>query len=164
MGNMKAIRPLASLVIVLLVAGVMSIWDVKTASAALSAAQCKEERRLGLNACKPVVYGRPPSPQCCERIRVTHIECVCPDVTPKIAALIDMNRAVRIIEGCGRRVSPLHENWAGCAIDVFDFWLLSSVMPSSTIHSISEVGEDLWRVTVSGSVAIFNENMGFSMG
>ncbi|XP_048229688.1 uncharacterized protein LOC8283236 [Ricinus communis] len=102
---MKATRRLVSL-FVLLVA-VLSIVEVKTANAAPSAAQCKEERRLGLNACKPVVYGRPPSPQCCQRIRVTHIECVCPVVTPKLAALIDVNRAIRVIEGCGRRV-PRH--------------------------------------------------------
>lgn len=117
MANMKATQPLASLVIVLVVAGAMSIWEVKTASADLSAAQCKEERRLGLNACKPVVYGRPPSPQCCERIRVTHMECVCPDVTPKVAALVDVNRAIRIIEGCGRRV-PRHSK-CGSKLSLF---------------------------------------------
>ncbi|CAL5429580.1 unnamed protein product [Camellia sinensis] len=77
------------------------------ASAALSAAECKEERRVGINACKPVVYGKLPTPECCERVRVSHIECVCPVITPKLAALIDVNRAVRLVEGCGRRV-PRH--------------------------------------------------------
>ncbi|RVW50836.1 hypothetical protein CK203_101836 [Vitis vinifera] len=83
------------------------MWEVKTGSAAPSAAECKEERRLAINACKPVVYGKDPSPACCERARVTHIECVCPVITPKLAALIDVNRAVRLIEGCGRKV-PRH--------------------------------------------------------
>ncbi|XP_058081511.1 uncharacterized protein LOC131229537 [Magnolia sinica] len=74
---------------------------------ALSESQCKEERRLAVNACKPVVYGRLPSPECCERARVTHVECVCPVITPKLAALIDVNRAIRLIQGCGRTV-PRH--------------------------------------------------------
>ncbi|KAB5564159.1 hypothetical protein DKX38_004213 [Salix brachista] len=92
---------------ILLVLVVLGIWGVNRADAALSAAQCKVERRVGLNACKPVIYGKNPSPACCERVRVSHIECVCPDVTPKLAALVDLNRAIRLIEGCGRRV-PRH--------------------------------------------------------
>ncbi|ESR37408.1 hypothetical protein CICLE_v10030379mg, partial [Citrus x clementina] len=71
----------------------------------LSPSQCSEERRLGVNACKPIVYGQPPSPACCQRIRVSHIECVCPAITPKLAAFINVNRVIRLIEGCGRRVS-----------------------------------------------------------
>lgn len=76
--------------------------------AAPSAAECKLERRLGINACKPVLYGNSPSPDCCYRIRVTDIECVCPVITPQLAALVgDVNRAIRIIESCGRSV-PSH--------------------------------------------------------
>ncbi|KAK4843676.1 hypothetical protein QYF36_011365 [Acer negundo] len=52
-------------------------------------------------------YGKLPSLSCCERVRVSHVECVCPLVTPKLAALIDLNCAIRFIEGCGRRV-PRH--------------------------------------------------------
>ncbi|XP_027182928.1 stamen-specific protein FIL1-like [Coffea eugenioides] len=81
--------------------------SAKRASAAPSEAQCRLERKLGINACKPVVYGKPPSADCCERVRVTDIECVCPVITPKLAALIDLNRAIRLVEGCGRRV-PRH--------------------------------------------------------
>ncbi|XP_078172561.1 uncharacterized protein LOC144566419 [Carex rostrata] len=77
------------------------------ARAGLSAAACKAERRVGINACKPVLYGMAPSAQCCERVRVTHIECVCPLVTPKLAALINVDRAVRLVQGCGRQV-PHH--------------------------------------------------------
>ncbi|TYI52381.1 hypothetical protein E1A91_D12G244100v1 [Gossypium mustelinum] len=43
----------------------------------------------------------------CQRVRVTHLECVCPVITPKLAALIDVNRAIRLIQGCGRSV-PRH--------------------------------------------------------
>ncbi|XP_050228620.1 uncharacterized protein LOC126677858 [Mercurialis annua] len=103
--NMNSIRPLVSFFILL--TALFTLSEVKTTSAAPSAAQCQEERTLGLNACKPVVYGRSPSAECCHRIRVSHVECVCPSITPKIAVLIDVNRAVRVVEGCGRRV-PRH--------------------------------------------------------
>lgn len=86
---------------------VLGGWEVKTGSAEMSAAQCKEERRIGINACKPVIYGKNPSAECCLRVRVSHVECVCPVVTPKLAALINLNRAIRLIQGCGRRV-PTH--------------------------------------------------------
>ncbi|XP_021291943.1 uncharacterized protein LOC110422378 [Herrania umbratica] len=99
-------RSLAFMVFVVLAAAAAT-WEVKMAGAELSDAQCKEERNLGINACKPVVYGKLPSPECCQRVRVTHLECVCPVISPQLAALIDVNRAVRLIEGCGRRV-PRH--------------------------------------------------------
>ncbi|XP_057512595.1 uncharacterized protein LOC130794661 [Actinidia eriantha] len=102
----KAIRSWAILVLLVVVVVVVG-WEAKMACATLTDAQCKEERRVGINACKPVVYGKLPSPECCERVRVSHIECVCPVITPKLAALIDVNRAIRLIEGCGRRV-PRH--------------------------------------------------------
>ncbi|XAR70555.1 hypothetical protein NMG60_11027448 [Bertholletia excelsa] len=92
--------------VVVLVA-VIVIGGYEVHGEALSAAQCKEERRLGLNACKPVMYGKLPTPACCERVRVSHVECVCPVITPSLAALVDVNRAIRLIEGCGRKV-PRH--------------------------------------------------------
>ncbi|KAK9198275.1 hypothetical protein WN944_013459 [Citrus x changshan-huyou] len=73
----------------------------------LSPSQCSKERRPGVNACKPIIYGQPPSPACCQRVRVSHVECVCPAITPKLAALINVNSVIRLIEGCGRRV-PRH--------------------------------------------------------
>ncbi|OMP11492.1 hypothetical protein CCACVL1_00489, partial [Corchorus capsularis] len=92
---------------VIVVVAVAGMGEVKTAVAGLSAAQCKQERTLAENACKPVIYGKLPSPECCQRVRVTHLECVCPVITPQLAALIDLNRAIRLIEGCGRKV-PRH--------------------------------------------------------
>lgn len=103
-GN-RSLGLMVLVVIVLLLAGMCEIKII--ASAELSDAQCKEERRIGLNDCKAVLYGKLPTPACCERARVSHIECVCPVITPKLAALIDVNRAIRLIEGCGRRV-PRH--------------------------------------------------------
>ncbi|KAI3691592.1 hypothetical protein L6452_31389 [Arctium lappa] len=80
---------------------------VAASVAAPTAAQCKQERRLAVNACKSVLYGRQPSSFCCQRARVSHVECICPAITPKLAALVDVNRFVKLIQGCGRRV-PRH--------------------------------------------------------
>lgn len=74
---------------------------------AQSAAQCKEERRILVNACKSVITRRPPSAYCCQRLRVTNVNCVCPVITPQLAALIDVNYAIRVIQSCGRQV-PRH--------------------------------------------------------
>ena len=96
------------LLVVVAFMGIMILCcEVEMVSANLSDAQCHEERRVGLNACKPVLAGKLPSAACCQRVRVTHIECVCQVITPKIAALVDINRAIRLVEGCGRRV-PRH--------------------------------------------------------
>ncbi|KAK2967731.1 hypothetical protein RJ640_012957 [Escallonia rubra] len=93
---------------VMLVLTLLAESGLKIATAAApSAAQCKEERRILLNACNQVLYSKPPTPECCQRIRVSHVECVCPVITPKLLALIDVNKAIRLIEGCGRRV-PRH--------------------------------------------------------
>ncbi|KAF5178355.1 hypothetical protein FRX31_032059 [Thalictrum thalictroides] len=99
---MKRVIALTLLVVLL---GLM--WETRKVGALLNESQCKEERRIGINACKPVIHGRLPSPECCERVRVSHVECVCPEITPALAALVDMNRAIRLIQGCGRRV-PRH--------------------------------------------------------
>ncbi|KAF5175104.1 hypothetical protein FRX31_035312 [Thalictrum thalictroides] len=74
--------------------------------AGLNARQCKEERRLSVGACSSVLHGNP-TPQCCYRIRVAHVECVCPVITPQLVAFIDVPRLIRIVQGCGRRV-PRH--------------------------------------------------------
>ncbi|KAF8379184.1 hypothetical protein HHK36_028613 [Tetracentron sinense] len=104
MGGMKGNSWAFMLLFVLLVVGK---WEVKVA--AVTANECKEERRLGTKACRPVVYGSVPSPACCERVRVTRIECVCPFVSPKLADLINanLNHIAKQIEGCGRRL-PSH--------------------------------------------------------
>lgn len=39
------------------------------------------------------------------RVSMSHVECVCLVITPKLAYLIDVNRIIRLIQGCGRRVS-----------------------------------------------------------
>lgn len=94
---------------ILLVMMVLALSELSpTSGAGLSAAECHEERRLAVNACKSLLHGGLPSPQCCQRARVSHSECICPDVTPEIVAIIgDINRAIRLVERCGRRV-PHH--------------------------------------------------------
>ncbi|RVW21761.1 hypothetical protein VitviT2T_024222 [Vitis vinifera] len=81
--------------------------NVQMASADTSPSQCKEERNLLVNACRPVIYGCSPSTDCCQRVRVSHVECVCPYVTPKTASIIGVigvDNVVKKIEGCGRTV------------------------------------------------------------
>ena len=72
--------------------------------AELSPSQCKQERDQLVNECRPIIFGRNPSANCCQRVRVTHVECVCPYVTPKFANLINVGRVIKQIEGCGRTV------------------------------------------------------------
>lgn len=74
---------------------------------AMTAGECKEERRVLVNACKSLLARVGPSSFCCQRLRVSHVECVCPVITPKLAALIDVNYAVKVIQSCGRQV-PRH--------------------------------------------------------
>ncbi|PSS32458.1 Nuclear transition protein like [Actinidia chinensis var. chinensis] len=69
-----------------------------------SPSQCKEEKRLLVNECRGVIFGQNPSASCCQRVRVTHVECVCPSVTPKLAAIIGVERTIKQIQGCGRTV------------------------------------------------------------
>ena len=95
-------------VMVVVAAVVVCSWgNVQMASADTSPSQCKEERNLLVNACRPVIYGRSPSANCCQRVRVSHVECVCPYVTPKTASIIGaigVDNVVKKIEGCGRTV------------------------------------------------------------
>uniref|UniRef100_A0A803P1C4 Bifunctional inhibitor/plant lipid transfer protein/seed storage helical domain-containing protein n=1 Tax=Cannabis sativa TaxID=3483 RepID=A0A803P1C4_CANSA len=71
---------------------------------AMSAKQCKEERAQLVNECRPVIYGQDPSNNCCQRVRVLHVECMCPYVTPKFAKLINLARTAKQIRSCGRNI------------------------------------------------------------
>ncbi|KAF5178354.1 hypothetical protein FRX31_032058, partial [Thalictrum thalictroides] len=72
---------------------------------ALNESQCNnEERRHCISACMPVMYGWNPSQECCRFIREADIECACAGVTPVVAALIDINRLIKVVEWCGRSV------------------------------------------------------------
>ncbi|XP_038685862.1 uncharacterized protein LOC119985645 [Tripterygium wilfordii] len=86
------------LVVALIVVAVLEVPAAKGAN------QCTEEQRLLVNECRPVILGRNASPACCQRIRVTHWECVCPAVTPQLAALINVKNTIKQIEACGRSV------------------------------------------------------------
>ncbi|KAD4178272.1 hypothetical protein E3N88_26863 [Mikania micrantha] len=90
---------------------VMVLLAVASAApiAAPNAAQCKKERRLGINACKSVLYGRLPSPSCCQRIRVSHLKCICSVITPKLAALINVFRYHRNDEDGRRNCDLCHD-------------------------------------------------------
>ncbi|MQL79060.1 hypothetical protein Taro_011478 [Colocasia esculenta] len=96
-----------ALPVVLLLAVVVLLQNAAPAWSGPNGRECRLERRVLVNACKLVIYGKPPNPQCCERVRRSHFECVCPAITPKLAALIDVNRLVKLVQGCGRQV-PRH--------------------------------------------------------
>ncbi|XP_038685860.1 uncharacterized protein LOC119985643 [Tripterygium wilfordii] len=83
---------------------VVAVLEVPAAKGAISPSQCKEEQRLLVNQCRAVISGSNASPACCQRVRVTHWECICPSVTPKLAALINVGHIVKQIEACGRSV------------------------------------------------------------
>ncbi|XP_030533703.1 uncharacterized protein LOC115743172 [Rhodamnia argentea] len=72
----------------------------------VSPSQCQDEIRKGISTCMAVAMGQPPSAACCALVRVAHAECVCPLVTPEVAAMIDVNRAKKLAEGCGRKIPP----------------------------------------------------------
>ncbi|CBI38538.3 hypothetical protein VitviT2T_024226 [Vitis vinifera] len=95
-------------VLVLVVSVLVCIWgNIHLASADMSPTECKEERKLAGNACRPMLYGQNPSANCCQRIRVTHVECICPYVSPKVASIVrayGLNKLIKKIEGCGRAI------------------------------------------------------------
>ncbi|CAK9157950.1 unnamed protein product [Ilex paraguariensis] len=98
-GTLRVRSWVGMLVLVLMVGGVCVVPMV---SGDTSPSQCKNEKRLLVNACRAIIFGQNPSAVCCQRIRVTHVECVCPYVTPKVAALIGVQRTIKQIQSCGR--------------------------------------------------------------
>lgn len=88
-----------------LVLVLMGAFRVPVAKGQTNPSQCVEERRLLVNACRTIIIGRSPSADCCQRVRVTNVECVCPQVSTKLMALIGVQRTIRQIEACGRRLS-----------------------------------------------------------
>ncbi|CAK9184580.1 unnamed protein product [Ilex paraguariensis] len=100
-GTLRARSWVGMLVLVLMVGDVCVFPMV---SGATTPNQCKEEKRLLVNACRGVIFGQNPSAACCQRVRVTQVECVCPSVTSKLAALIGVQRAIKQIQGCGRAI------------------------------------------------------------
>ncbi|XP_062092263.1 uncharacterized protein LOC133798091 [Humulus lupulus] len=90
--------------LVVMVAVVVVVVVPPMAKAETSPSQCKQERNQLVSACKPVIFGQNPSVNCCARVRETHVECVCPYVTPKLANLINVQRSIKQIQGCGRTV------------------------------------------------------------
>ncbi|KAI3691593.1 hypothetical protein L6452_31390 [Arctium lappa] len=99
---------------IMVVLMVVVVVVVSAASAATpTAAQCQQERWLAVTACRSLLDGGFPSPQCCQRARVSHAQCICPAVTPAVMAIVgDVNRAIRLIESCHRRVP--HHFKCGC--------------------------------------------------
>ena len=92
------------LLLVWMVVVVTVVVAPQMVKAELSPSQCEQERDQLVNQCMPVKFGQKPSANCCQRIRVTHVECVCPYITREFANLINVPRTIKIIQGCGRTV------------------------------------------------------------
>ncbi|PON92471.1 Bifunctional inhibitor/plant lipid transfer protein/seed storage helical domain containing protein [Trema orientale] len=91
--------------ILVVVVAVIVVVAPPVAKADTSPEQCREERNKLVNDCRPVVLqGQNPSADCCQQVRVIHVECICPFVTPKFANLINAARTVKQIRGCGRNL------------------------------------------------------------
>ncbi|GLJ42360.1 hypothetical protein SUGI_0877280 [Cryptomeria japonica] len=69
--------------------------------------KCGEELQGLASNCAPLLQGNAPSAACCKVIRSVDLSCVCPKVTPAIAASINVPKVVSIVQSCGRNV-PHH--------------------------------------------------------
>ncbi|GLJ42362.1 hypothetical protein SUGI_0877330 [Cryptomeria japonica] len=69
--------------------------------------KCGEEMQGLASNCAPILLGNAPSAACCAVIRSADMSCVCPKVTPAIAAYINVPQVVSIVQNCGRNV-PHH--------------------------------------------------------
>ncbi|XP_047306687.1 uncharacterized protein LOC124910110 [Impatiens glandulifera] len=66
--------------------------------------QCSQEQQQGMSLCKRVIFGLSPSPNCCGIIRAGHFECACPVIDAKLAALLNVDNASKLLRQCGRAV------------------------------------------------------------
>lgn len=69
---------------------------------------CQAQRRVTRNACAMLAFFQPPSDECCLRIRMIPMRCVCPLITPQIAARVTprkLNYGIGVIRQCGRPVA-----------------------------------------------------------
>ncbi|KAK9162025.1 hypothetical protein Syun_002927 [Stephania yunnanensis] len=87
---MKVKRGMSSAMIhhVTLVMLLVFALPIQTVQGGLSHAECKLLVNILVSACSEVINRKPPSDYCCQRIRVTPEECVCPRITPQLAVLI----------------------------------------------------------------------------
>ncbi|KAK9167771.1 hypothetical protein Scep_002962 [Stephania cephalantha] len=110
---MKVKRGMSSAMIhhVTLVMLLVFALPIQTVQGGLSHAECKLLVNILVSACSEVINRKPPSAYCCQRIRVTPEECVCPRITPQLAVLIapNLNYAVKVVQGCGRPVPRHHK-------------------------------------------------------
>ena len=85
----------------------MSCLILAAAVILVEADKCGDDIQGLVNNCSPILSGNPPSAVCCCLIRSADLGCVCPKVTPQIAALVNVPKLVSLVESCGRNV-PHH--------------------------------------------------------
>ncbi|CAI9774962.1 unnamed protein product [Fraxinus pennsylvanica] len=66
--------------------------------------RCKEEKSGLIRNCRSAIYSRNPAATCRQMTRNVHFERVCPYVTPKVATIIEVQRALKLFQDCGRQV------------------------------------------------------------
>ncbi|KAE8055497.1 hypothetical protein FH972_012335 [Carpinus fangiana] len=89
---------------------VLTMWEARMGSAAQSAAECKEEVDMLTKECiLSIRHKTNASPRCCELVRASHAQCVCPKatLTESIILKFRLVDAIRFVGHCGLRV-PLH--------------------------------------------------------
>jgi hypothetical protein len=90
---------------------VLTVWEARMGSAALlSTAECKEEVDMLTKECiLSIRHKTNASPRCCELVRASHAQCVCPKATLTESMILEFHLvdAIRFVERCGLRV-PLH--------------------------------------------------------
>ncbi|XP_047338850.1 uncharacterized protein LOC124942393 isoform X2 [Impatiens glandulifera] len=82
----------------------MIIVSIQVSAQRPTPSQCSRERQQGIDNCKEMIFGKPPSAACCRVIRTGHYECACPAIDAKLAALLDVKKVSKILRDCGRAV------------------------------------------------------------
>ncbi|CAN8246780.1 unnamed protein product [Cochlearia groenlandica] len=70
---------------------------------------CEAQQRITMNACRMLLSGESPTPECCLRIRTIPLRCVCPFITPEIVSGFNAEQisyGVGIVRNCGRNIAP----------------------------------------------------------
>ncbi|XP_047310085.1 uncharacterized protein LOC124913714 [Impatiens glandulifera] len=82
----------------------MIIVSIPVSAQSPSLSDCAIERKNGIKACKGVIFGQFPSAYCCKLVRTFHFECACPVFDAKLAALLDVKKASKVLRDCHRAV------------------------------------------------------------
>ncbi|CAI9774956.1 unnamed protein product [Fraxinus pennsylvanica] len=106
----------------------------------LDLSRCKEEKSGLISNCRSAIYSRNPTATCRQMTRNVHFERVCPYVTSKVATIIEVQRALKLFQDCGRQVP--HNFKCGSKLNIYEFEELISHQDqycSTYIESTAEI-------------------------